>query len=273
MISIIICSRKADISQELKDNIATTIGCEYEIIIIDNSKNQYSIFAAYNEGVKCAKGDVFVFAHEDILFHTVNWGLKMLRIVQDTSIGLVGFAGSHFLPSTPEAWDLTPWTTWYLQSHGGVIDETSMMRDEQFIDAVMVDGFCFFTPASIWKDITFDETSYKGFHFYDYDICMQVLQAHKRVVITKRILIEHFSGGNTNAQWFENQKIFWAKWHNTLPITRGVDMSTADAVRQLDKFFKSKKEVEYTLQRTYLSKAYRIGRTIRSIFKRKNSKK
>lgn len=55
MISCIICSRQPDISAELKENIATTVGCEYELVVIDNSKDEYSIFSAYNEGVRCAK--------------------------------------------------------------------------------------------------------------------------------------------------------------------------------------------------------------------------
>ena len=52
MISIIICSRFQSISKELKDNIENTVGVVHEIICIDNSKSQYDIFSAYNEGDK-----------------------------------------------------------------------------------------------------------------------------------------------------------------------------------------------------------------------------
>ena len=41
MITLIICSRNSDISNELKRNIAITIGVEYELVVIDNSKNDY----------------------------------------------------------------------------------------------------------------------------------------------------------------------------------------------------------------------------------------
>ena len=58
MISIIICSRTPDISRELKQNIATKIGCDYELVVIDNSSNGHSIFSAYNEGVEKAKGEL-----------------------------------------------------------------------------------------------------------------------------------------------------------------------------------------------------------------------
>lgn len=74
MLSLIVCSRTNDISNELKENVSTTIGCDYEWVVINNSQNQYSIFSAYNEGVSRAKGDVLCFMHEDVLFRTNNGG-------------------------------------------------------------------------------------------------------------------------------------------------------------------------------------------------------
>ena len=83
MISIIICSRKADISQGLKDNIAATIGCEYELCVIDNSHNEYNIFTAYNEGVSRAKGDILCFMHEDVKYISNGWGEKVYKSIQN----------------------------------------------------------------------------------------------------------------------------------------------------------------------------------------------
>jgi hypothetical protein len=51
MISIVICARANDINEALKENIQNTIGVPYELIVIDNGKNEYSIFSAYNKGV------------------------------------------------------------------------------------------------------------------------------------------------------------------------------------------------------------------------------
>jgi len=68
MISLISCSRNSDISLKLKDNIAATIGCDYELVFIDNSKNSYNIFQAYNEGVSRSKGDILCFMHDDVIF-------------------------------------------------------------------------------------------------------------------------------------------------------------------------------------------------------------
>ena len=60
MISCIICSRQPDIPAELKENIASTIGCEHEIIVIDNSSNRETICSAYNQGVRKSRGGICV---------------------------------------------------------------------------------------------------------------------------------------------------------------------------------------------------------------------
>jgi hypothetical protein len=52
MLSLIICSRYSVISNDLKKNIKLTIGVKFELIVINNSNNEFSIFSAYNEGVK-----------------------------------------------------------------------------------------------------------------------------------------------------------------------------------------------------------------------------
>ncbi len=70
MLSIIICSRTSDISSEMRENFPNAIGTEYEWVIIDNSKLDYSIFLAYNMGVKKASGDICCFIHDVILFHS-----------------------------------------------------------------------------------------------------------------------------------------------------------------------------------------------------------
>ena len=113
MVSIIVCSRQGDISENLRDNISQTIGCEYELVIIDNSKGTYSIFSAYNEGVKRAKGEILCFCHEDILFHSENWGTLVKGVFSDDTIGLVGVIGTHFLPSSPMYWWSSPFISQY----------------------------------------------------------------------------------------------------------------------------------------------------------------
>ena len=142
MISCIICSRQLDISAELKENIASTIGCEYELVVIDNSKNEYSIFSAYNEGVRRAKGDILCFMHEDILYHTQGWGKIISNILQDKTIGQIGVAGSHFMPKAPMYWWSSPYISQYNleNDHGNQKkNATEMHMIQHLADTVVVD--------------------------------------------------------------------------------------------------------------------------------------
>lgn len=73
MISVIICSRAKIIKTNLFENIKNTIGCNYELIVIDNSENKFSIFQAYNLGIEKSLGDYLCFLHDDVFIHTDGW--------------------------------------------------------------------------------------------------------------------------------------------------------------------------------------------------------
>ena len=266
MISIIICSRRADISSELKDNIASTIGCEYELCVIDNSHNDYSIFSAYNEGIARATGDVLCFVHDDVLFRTTDWGTIISEIFTDSSIGLIGFAGAHFLPQTPLYWWSSPYISQYnLQADKGVQlkNENIEFFNGDLADVVMVDGLCMFMPKSLFEHVRFDDTYYSGFHAYDMDISMQVIQKGYRVCVSRSIVIEHFwsesSFENINymKKLYTNVQLFCQKWQHQLPISRGIDISThtLECLNQLC-------AQAYDAKKARQSYAYRIGRTI-----------
>ena len=94
MISIIICSRKTDISKSQQINLSETIGSAFEIICIDNSENKYSIFQAYNLGASQAKFPFLCFIHDDIIFQTANWGINLIQHFEDSEFGLIGVVSS-----------------------------------------------------------------------------------------------------------------------------------------------------------------------------------
>ena len=83
MISIIICSRNLGIDPKLSTNITSTIGCECELIVIDNSQNKYSIFQAYNIGIEKSTSEIICFVHGDVLFHSKDWGKKLIEIFEN----------------------------------------------------------------------------------------------------------------------------------------------------------------------------------------------
>jgi hypothetical protein len=223
MISIIICSTHSAISDVLKKNIQETIGLEYELIVLDNSGNAYSIFSAYNEGIAKSHYDNLCFIHEDILFHTRSWGEIVCKQLKDPACGILGICGGPLLPKVPSTWSFYEKINYFLQSHkkhaAPVLHSSENYNENGFRQVVTVDGVFFCARKSLFDLIRFDEIHFDGFHAYDMDIC---LQAHflgfKNRVINK-VLIEHFSKGQYNKNWVMNSIQVCEKWRNRLPVS------------------------------------------------------
>lgn len=275
MISIVTCSRRKDLPAKLKQNIADTIGCEYELVVIDNSKNTYNIFQAYNEGVRSAKGDILCFMHDDILFLTTNWGAKVQRHLKE-NVGLIGVIGNLMLPNCPSSW----WTSCFRTGqivqrshtddrHENILFEKYRIDGLDYCDSVIVDGLWFCMPKTIFSKIRFDEDTFNGFHCYDSDICMQVLSHGWEIHTIFDISIEHYSIGPLNNIFFKDRQLWYKKWRTFLPIWRGISLTDNEAkyVSEMallaNEQLEEKTFAENTLHNIQSSKAYRLVKAIK----------
>jgi len=207
MLSIIICSRTQSISTDLSENINKTIGCEYELIVIDNSANQYSIFEAYNLGIDQSKGEYLCFMHDDIFIHSDGWGSTIQNIFSvDNQIGLIGVAGAKIKTRMPSAW-------WDCDEEHKVMNIVQHFPDKVkehwyngftsnlLEEVVVIDGV-----FMAWRKddgIKFNE-KLKGFHNYDLHLAFECYKHQYKTVVTKNILLEHFSQGTINKDWVES---------------------------------------------------------------------
>ncbi|PIF60605.1 glycosyltransferase [Flavobacterium sp. 11] len=221
MLSIIICSREKTISEELSINIEKTTGCEYELIIIDNTENKYSIFEAYNLGIEKSTGDYLCFIHDDILFHTEGWGSIIQRIFSENKkIGLLGVAGAKTKTKMPSVW----WDcnegenyTFIIQHFKNKDKETwDYGFDEKTIEEVVVIDGVFMVSR---KEARIDfHKSMKGFHNYDLNISFEYKKRGYKVVVTNQILIEHFSIGKINKEWIKSTSKIHKLYESILPL-------------------------------------------------------
>lgn len=226
MISFIICSTKVELNSVLKDNIASTVKVPYEIILIDNSQNTYSIFSAYEEGVKRANYPYLCFIHEDILFRSDNVGECIVTSFEkNPDLGLLGVVGIQVLPQYPFGW----WAAGYDYYVGGIIknNKNAKMTNHyqsgcptitKLEDAVACDGLFLCIKKELFSKISWDIETFHGFHCYDLDICMQVMQTGEKVMVAKDIKIEHFSTGNPTESFAEGCALFSKKWNRMLPV-------------------------------------------------------
>jgi hypothetical protein len=252
MISIIICSRTPQLSQVLSKNIEETIGCVYELIVIDNSENKYSIFQAYNIGIKKSKGDFWCFMHDDIFIHTNNWGLELIKIIEsDSEIGLIGVAGAKIKTKMPSGWWDCPvdYKTINILQHFTTKDKELIslgwVENIQIEKVAVIDGVFMF--AKKHNSIYFDE-SINSFHCYDYYLSILYNNLNLKVVVTKTLLIEHFSSGNFNLDYLTSTYLFHIKYKNSFPINKAeiknidlIKIEFHNGKRFIEKLFDHKK--------------------------------
>jgi glycosyltransferase involved in cell wall biosynthesis len=223
MISIIICSRTQIISADLYKNIKNSIGFNYELIIVDNSENRYSIFEAYNIGIKKSKGDFLCFLHDDIYIHTKEWGRIVSEIfTENDSIGLLGVGGSKYKTKMPSGWWNCPNNYKdinILQHLNGKIEKWYYgFENTNLSTVVAIDGV--FMVLRKKNQLIFNE-EIKGYHNYDLNISLEnYIKGHKTVV-TNQILIEHFSNGVINESWFNSTYKIHQIYDEILPL--GID--------------------------------------------------
>lgn len=186
------------------------------------------------------------------------------EILEDKSIGVVGFGGAHFLPSVPMYWSESPIISEYCKHNDNGREYDCMAKDYMInglVDVAVVDGMCMMARRDVFDKVKFDEDSYSGFHLYDMDVCMQILKQGLRVCVTDKILITHhwsesamFTKKGANMLKV-NLDVFVNKWRNRLPMLVGLD-NTKLNIENLDKLCCSVyfgKKIRCTL-------AYRIGK-------------
>lgn len=218
MISVIICSVKEELARQVKANIDSTIGVNWEYICIPNVNPSRSLTAVYNEGAARAIYPLLCFVHEDVEFRTIGWGKILSEYFRaDPQLGMLGLAGSAYKSRTPSGW--TSFLPEFDRCHviqrldGG--KECPMYFDggepASLKDVISVDGVFMVIPRKVATLIPFEEQLLDGFHFYDVDISVRIARQY-RVAVTFEIDLVHFSTwGDFGDKWVG----YALKWHRS----------------------------------------------------------
>lgn len=257
MISLIICSRHANVDPELEKNIAATIGVTYEIIRIDNSMGKYGICAAYNHGAKQSKYDILCFMHDDIRYHSSGWGQIAFEAVAVSGAGVAGVAGSVIRTGVPSPWWVSNFynASQYQRSNllqyrgqtNTTQQETINPNNEKLSLVTLLDGVWLCCKKAVWEDIKFDEVNLPGFHFYDLDFCFAAGNRGYHSYVLYNILIEHRSAGSLGRDWLTAADRFYKKW-------KDVPAATSETIPP-----EEEKELEFQAIRNYLILASQNG--------------
>ena len=243
MLSIIICSTHSTTDDALVSNIAATVGVDYEIVHIDNSQNTYNIFQAYNRGVALAKGDLLCFMHEDVQFHTQDWGKVVEGYLALDDVGAIGVAGGNVVLDSLD-WRFYGFDTMYLMQGTTTVEErpnyyiahpANRPYHHAFSMVAVLDGVWMCMRRELFREIRFDDEHFHSFHLYDTDICMQINKAGKNNFVTYDVLLEHKSMGTFSESFKDSLSVFFQKWKTDLPMIKGMAVSQQEIDEALAK--------------------------------------
>lgn len=241
MISIIVCSRNKSLSADFERNVKDTIGVDFEIVHIDNSKNRFSIYSAYNEGFSRSKFPYLCFVHEDVCFWSNNWGENIIAHLQMPNVGILGLAGRDYLTRIPASWSAKMSAINIIQSDKTGLKHSKVKCSPMGYDrsrrlVIMLDGVFMCMRRELMDEIRFDE-KIGGFHGYDFDISIQSVLAGKQNYVIYDVLLEHFSRGTPDASYYRSLIKVFKKWEQSLPL-----MPSNLAVKMRSRIFKIEKK-------------------------------
>ena len=209
--------RSEEQNQDFINHVKATIGVKHKTVCYPNF-NQFSLPQVYNQAIKeqAEKDCVFVMCHNDIWFKTINWGKILLAKYNNSDYGIIGIAGSTFVPDTGRWWDDRS-KMYGIVGHKNAVKEwvsefSNEIRGIQPV--VMIDGlFMSLDPDKIVKP--FNE-NYEKFHFYDMPFCIDNYLEGVDVGVISQIRVLHESVGEVDAEWEANRLKFIEEYN--LPI-------------------------------------------------------
>ncbi len=221
-LSLIFCARNGVLAPKLIENIKETIGCSYELVLIDNSDNTYSINEAYQRGYEKSNYEYLAFLHDDIQFHTNNWGPSLIEHLSIDGAGICGIAGRETLTRIPVSWKVSLANIHIIQSDKNNKRRTVKHRpigyNETRKPVIMLDGVVLCSHRSVLAKVPID-TTLEGFHAYDFDLCIRTSAAGFQNYVMYDIDIEHFSRGSLEKSYYKNLIKVFTKNTSLLPLS------------------------------------------------------
>lgn len=194
---------------------AALAGVDHEIVGIHDAR---SMCEACNRGARASRGDIVVFAHDDIEIASPDFAARLLDRMQ--SCDVLGIAGTSRIVGPAWASAGAP------HLHGQVGYRAGESRIEVVVfglaeplraDAQALDGCFMAARRHVIEEVPFDERRFDGWHLYDVDFSLSAWLAGFGVAVCEDILVIHQSRGRYDAAWRRAAETFSAKHRGTLP--------------------------------------------------------
>ena len=103
MISVGFSTRKNN--QEFIDYLKKSSGLKNVEVIQKINDGEKSLYEVYNEIISESTNEILVLCHDDIYFDTNNWGKKLLKHFEKSDYGVLGVAGTTYMPKSGMWWE------------------------------------------------------------------------------------------------------------------------------------------------------------------------
>jgi len=176
-------------------------GHEFEVVGIHDAR---SLAEAYNRGAAKARGDVLIFAHDDIELRTSDFAARLFAHL-DRYDG-VGVAGASRI--TGPRWDHAGQR--HIHGHvlhvppegkPGVLLMAAGFQRPVCEDVRVLDGVFVAVHRRVWEKHHFDFKTFDGFHGYDLDFTRRASEAGARFAVPLDLLLLHRSTGRYGGDW------------------------------------------------------------------------
>ncbi len=190
-----------------------------------------SIYRNYNAIMEQAAEidglDALVLLHQDAEIIDRSFCQKLRAALADPDAGVVGCVGS--LGVRTIAWweGSVTWASFlhrYTELGGGDLpsvtwDETSRAPYAQLGEVDSVDGFVLGLSPWVVRNIRFDESLGQALHGYDFDLCLQVRAAGRKIVTADFKVVHNHSLNLASdlEHWSEAHMAVCEKWEGKMP--------------------------------------------------------
>jgi hypothetical protein len=191
-------AKYAAVVSNLKERFS---GHDLDVVGLHDAK---SLAEAYNRGAAKARGDVLVFAHDDIELRTSDFAARLFAHLE--RYDGVGVAGASRI--TGPRWDHAGQR--HIHGHvlhlpppgkAGVLLMAAGFQRPVCEDVKVLDGVFIAVHRRVWEAHKYDFRTYDGFHGYDLDFTRRASAAGARFAVPLDLTLLHRSTGRYGGDW------------------------------------------------------------------------
>ena len=228
--------------------LKNSAGFPFELVVVDNGsrpdvrayfdliKDKVSLqyirnetnlgpIRAINQGLGCAKYDIALVIHNDVLILDNRWLQKISSAMEsDPRIGIVGLAGRKEIYKTGCVNEES-------LKHSLQDDDLNEPMKEEMAEVAVIDGLCFAMRRELIDKIDGLDETYGYMHCYDLDLSLASIAAGFKNIVVKIPALHLANGGITRKTrdykalvkddyglLKKNVKILVHKWRHMLPL-------------------------------------------------------